>query len=173
MTAQESTQREILATYSVWKSYSGLLILFGFGAALLYGLYVYFADPPEQSDLSGRFFLFTGTAIYIGALPLFYRIFRQVLFDRRRVIWIRNGDLIYLDPKYFSMHCIDIAAMTMAFDDRNREGILLTQKDGSTKLLFTGGLSIDGDEVLTKLKHICFAHSAPVDQRSASSLKPT
>lgn len=152
---QRSAQREILAKFTVW-ALPALLCMVGASGFIVYQ----WIDVVNAALLSRPYYPGNGliyvTILLIVFIPILYAGIRQVLFDGRRAIWVQDGDVIYLDRRYFCVACANIAAMTMAYNNRNQEGIEMTLKDGTKKFLLTGGLTVDGDDVLTSLKRICF-----------------
>lgn len=149
-----SASRTNLARFSSW-SYLGLLCLFALIAGCAVSWYLALEDLAGTLNSAYQTFALTSLTILFPVFAtLTFKIARQVLFDNRWAIWIQNGCVIYLNPGYFKVPCVDISKMSFGTDNYRREGIALLLRDGSKKFLFTGGLSTSDDEIMRRLKEI-------------------
>jgi hypothetical protein len=156
--ASEKKERVTIANYSAWKSLVGASILLGLALIFIYGWLDFAISRTSVLNYGvyATYALAMGSSIYLAMLPLLWKIFRQVLFDGRRVIWKEDERLIYLDANYLAVSCSEISEISLSYNKRDQEGIELLLVDGSRKFLPTGGLSISSDEVERRIKGICF-----------------
>jgi hypothetical protein len=107
------------------------------------------------------FFLVIGWAAAIVCLMMLFALLRQIVFARSCAVWSDEKHIFYLSRHFMTVPKDALASVSMGtFGRFNSPAIILSLRDGRTKIIPTGGLSEDAKVILIRLqKAILGSHS--------------
>ena len=145
--------RQVIASVPMGHALFGLAIGPLLYAVLVYFLYIYFT----QDDLSlyERWAIPSMTVTALAGLPLAIRYYRRLLSGKRDVVWLEDGQVIFVHPDQFSVRCGDVADIKSDFDDSGWPEAVFTLKDGSRKTFRVQGLDHPGYAIVARLREGC------------------
>lgn len=148
--------RDVVGSYSYWKSLPILSLFFLMAAVLISGWY-----SPKEDFISHIFHhgiyrpyaTIVGTGFFLILLPRLLMVLNQVLFDHMRAVWIEDNCLVYLNKRHFMVRGIDISSISVEpFGRYKQTGITVRLKNGGQRILPTGTLSERADVILDRIK---------------------
>lgn len=135
------------------------------------------SDSINSRRIDLIFFLATMWILAPVVLFATVSLFKQLVFDSGRALWIENQRLIFWHPWLFSVPCDEIVSVSYGKAQTStfvkQKGIALNLRNGGQKVFITGGLSEPRDVIIARLNAALNLRSDPsLEKESATSSMP-
>lgn len=93
--------------------------------------------------------------LVLAAVPFSFRYFRLLLSGERNMVWLEDGQVVFVHPDQFSVRCKDVADIKLASDDRGYPEASFTLNNRTQTSFRLQGLDQEPEVIVARLRTAC------------------